>query len=251
MPVLDSNGNGPKSNKVEAPILNVAWVKRFGRLLRAKSEELFSGAEDPEDHLAAAVTELDEQVHTLHRSVARAVADEKRLKMQAEDHLARSGEWESRAVLALKDGDEDLAREALVRKRESDREAVTLQKRCAVQEAETTKLKSALQTARQRVGELKREHAVLVARYDSAQTQRKLQRSLLQDGEDSLMPLMRDLQERIDQLEAETQAELEISGESVSADLEARFVELERRDNGDEALAALKAKLARQNSVAP
>jgi phage shock protein A len=206
---------------------------------------LLSSTDDPGDLLADAVSELDEQIHTLHRSVARALADEKRLKMQADDHLARSGEWESRAVLALQDGDEDLAREALVRKKECDREALTLQKRCAAQESETAKLKGALSVARQRVGELKRQHAVLVARYDSAQTQRKLQRSLSEGGEDSLLPLMRDLQERIDQLEAETQAELEISGESVPADLEARFAELERRDGGDEALAQLKAKLAR------
>jgi phage shock protein A len=171
--------------------------------------------------------------------------------MQAEDHLARSGEWESRAVLALQDGDEDLARQALARKKESDHEALMLQKRCAAQESETAKLKSALRASRHRVGDLKRQHAVLIARYESAQTQRKLQRSLSHDGEDSLLPLMSDLQERIDQLEAETQAELEVSGESVSADLETRFVELERRDNGDEALAELKAKLARQSSSAP
>jgi phage shock protein A len=231
--------------------LKADWVKRVGRVLRAKGEELFSSVENPGDLLATAVTELDEQVHTLHRSVARAVADEKRLRMQAEDHLARSGEWESRAVLALQDGDEDLARQALARKKESDHEALMLQKRCAAQESETAKLKSALRASRHRVGDLKRQHAVLIARYESAQTQRKLQRSLSHDGEDSLLPLMSDLQERIDQLEAETQAELEVSGESVSADLETRFVELERRDNGDEALAELKAKLARHSSSAP
>lgn len=230
--------------------MDARWLKRLGRVLRAKTEELPSSAEHPGDLLATAVAELDEQIHTLHRSVARAVADEKRLMMQAEDHLARSGEWESRAVLALQEGDENLAREALVHKRECEREALALQKTCAAQESETSNLKGALKAARQRVAELKRQHGVLTARYDSARTQRKLQRSLSQDGEDSLLPLMRDLQERIDQLEAETQAELEISGESVSADLEAKFAALERRDEGEEALAELKAKLARQGSSA-
>lgn len=226
--------------------MSAGWVKRFGHILRGKAEELFSSSDDPGDLLMTAVAELDEQIRTLHRSAARALADEKRLRMQAEDQRARSGEWESRAILALEDGDENLAREALVRKRACDREVLALQKTCAAQESETAKLKGTLQLARQRVAELKRQHAVLTARYDAAQTQRKLQRSLSQNGEASLLPLMRDLRERIDQLEAETQAELEISAEFVSADLEAKFAGLERRDDGEDALAELKAKLARQ-----
>src|SRR5690606_39742426 len=54
------------------------------------------------------------------KQVAASIADETRLEKQAAEQAVRSQEWVRRAMLALRPGDEGLAKEALARKKEHD-----------------------------------------------------------------------------------------------------------------------------------
>ena len=89
---------------------------RIKYIVRGKTESVLDQLENPEEQLSVFVGELNDQLQSLQKAVARAVADEKRLKMEIEDHLTQASEWEKRAVLALEAGHEDLAKQALVKK---------------------------------------------------------------------------------------------------------------------------------------
>jgi len=227
----------------------MSLLKRFWYTLQGKTNALLDQMEDPEEQLSVFVNELNEQVQGLHRSVASAIADEKRLKMQIEDHLAKAAEWESRAVLALQDGNEPLAREALLKKDECEAQSLALQKGWEAQKAATEKLKASLQAAKQRVSEAKTKYTLLLAQYKSATTKKKIQETLTLGTDDSPMKLMDRLSDKIRTIEAESEANLELSGDTTGTDLDAKFVELERKKKGDQALESLKAKLGERKQL--
>jgi phage shock protein A len=162
----------------------------------------------------------------------------------------KANEWESRALLALdENNDEALAREALAKKDECEAQALALQKRWETQKAATEALKVSLQRAKERVSEARRQHTLLIAQYKSAQTKQRIHESLSAPSGESPMMLMDRLAERIRRIEAETDANLELNGEVVDHDLEDRFVAIEQRRRGDQALEALRARLAPQGRL--
>jgi phage shock protein A len=182
-------------------------------------------------------------VHSLHRSVASALADEKRLKMQIEDLLGRAATWESRAVLALQQSNDTLAREALLQKEDCEAQALALQKGWEAQRQATDTLKASLQATKTRVEEAKTKYNLLLAQYKSAATRLRIQRSLAGTTEGSPLQMVERLADRICKIEAEAEAQLDLSG-AVAPDLDAQFRELERKQKGDAALELLRRRIA-------
>jgi len=225
-------------------------LRRFWYALRGKTAALLDDLEDPEEQLSVFVGELDEQLQGLHRAVAGAIADEKRLKAQIEDRLARAGDWESRAVLALQQGDEALAREALLKKEQCEAESLGLQRSWETQKSATEQLKASLQAQKLRVAEAKTKYTLLLAQYRSATARKRIQESLSGGGEDSPMALVERLSDKIRRIEAEAEVSHEL-GDGTGDDLEAKFLALERRKKGDDALQVLKSRLEERRLTQP
>jgi phage shock protein A len=201
------------------------------------------GVMDPERQLSSFVGDLDREIERLQRAVAAAMADEKRLKMQIEDLLGKAGDWERRAILALEEQNETLARQALAAKEQCELESLALQKAWEAQRGATEQLKASLRSARARVSEAKTKYTLLLAQYRSATTKARLQQTLSTQAVNSPMQVMERLSDRIRLLEAQTEAAAELEDGGSTGDLDATFAELERRKRGEEALKQLKAKL--------
>ncbi len=223
--------------------------KRIRYIVSGRTDALLDGFEDPEQQLNVFVSELQEQMLQTQQAVTAALADEKRLKAQLEEHLARANEWENRAMLALREGNESLAKEALLKKEECEAQSLALQKGWAAQKQATEKLKMSLRVTKQRAAEAKRRFTLLVAQYKSAEAKKKVNESLAAAGPGSPMMLMERLSDKICKIEAEAEAVMELSGESCDTEIEMKFVELERKRKGDEALELLKAKMAQATSA--
>ncbi|MFI5365284.1 MAG: PspA/IM30 family protein [Candidatus Binatia bacterium] len=223
-------------------------LTRIRYVVKGKAEAILDHMEKPEEQLAVFVNELNDQMTSLQKAVARAIADEKRLKMEIEDRLAEAAEWEKRAVLALENGDEELAKQALVKKEEHDTRVQGLEKTWKAQQAATAKLKANLQSTKERIDEAKRKYTLMVAQYKTAETTKRVNESLSANASTSPMVMMEKLGDKIRTIEAETEAAAELSGASADVDLEAKFATLERGKRGGQALDALKAKLAAKTS---
>ena len=117
---------------------------KLSTLLRSNLNDLIARAENPEKMLNQVILDMREQLTKAKQEVAVAIADERKLKAQAEDELRQAEEWEKRAMLAVRQGRDDLARQALVRQQEYAERAHSLHDTWQRQAEEMEKLKDAL-----------------------------------------------------------------------------------------------------------
>lgn len=217
---------------------------RLGTLIRSNINELINRAEDPEKMLNQVLVDMKGQLVEAKKQVAIAIADEKRIKKQYEQELARAADWEKKAMLAVRAGNDDLARAALARKAEHDELAATLRDQWEAQKQSVEQLKEALRSLDAKIEEAKRKRNILVSRQKRAQAQATINRTLSQlNSSDSYDSTFARMDERVTQLEAEAEATAEL-GTLPEASLETQFKALEAGSSVDAELEALKQKMA-------
>jgi phage shock protein A len=222
----------------------VSLIGRVWNVLSGKANALVDKIESPEDQLRSFVNKLNGEMTQVRESVVLAMTEEKKLKANIQQYLLKSQEWEKKAIFALDQGQEDLAREALVRKGECDESAIQLKAEWEKQSVSVERLKVTLRDTQTKAEAAKREYTILLARYKSAQAKQNLNRQLSGINQSSTASNIEGLNERILKLEAQTDAELELGGGSSDHDLEARFAAIDQKMKGDDALQLLKQRMS-------
>src|SRR5690606_10224909 len=92
--------------------------EKLSRVLRSNINDLISRAENPEKMLNQIILDMRDQLAKAKREVAGAIADERKLRQQFDDEAKQTRDWEQRAMLAVREGRDDLAKQALVRHQE-------------------------------------------------------------------------------------------------------------------------------------
>lgn len=218
---------------------------RLGTLLKSNINDLISRAEDPEKMLNQVLLEMQQQLVEAKKQVAMAIADEKRLQKQFEAESDKAKEWERKAMLAVRANDDNLAKEALVRKQEHENIASQYQQQWMAQKAAVDKLKDALRLLNNKIEEAKRKKNLLIARKKRAEAQKTIASTMHGLTDTSAFETFERMSAKIDQLEAEAEAGAEIAGELAGDELESKFRQLETGGaaGADLALAELKAKM--------
>src|SRR5580693_4045896 len=114
---------------------------RMGRVISSNVNSLLEKGEDPRKLLELNLDEMGEQLKRGHKDVISAVAEEKRLKKKVDEHDVEVEKWDKRAELALKTGDEALARDALKQKKRVQGERDIVEKARAEQRDVALKMK--------------------------------------------------------------------------------------------------------------
>lgn len=223
---------------------------RLGTLIRSNINELINKAEDPEKMLNQVLVDMKSQLVEAKKQVAVAIADEKRVKKQYEQEAAKASEWERKAMLAVKAGDDGLARAALARKGEHDEVSQTLRQQWEAQKQSVEQLKGALRGLDNKIEEAKRKRNILVSRQKRAEAQRTINETLSNINSTSAFDTFERMSDRVTQIEAEAEAVSEISGALPEASLESQFKALEASSGVDDDLSALKSKMALQAAEA-
>ncbi|MCG5052169.1 MAG: PspA/IM30 family protein [Myxococcales bacterium] len=222
----------------------MGFFSRLGTLIKSNLNDLISRAEDPKKMLDQLVLDMQSQLVEAKKQVAVSIADEKRLKKQLEEQTELSAEWERKAMLAVRAGDDVLAREALKRKGEHEAQATEFGKQWELQKAAVEKLKEQLRTLNDRIEEAKRKKNVLVARQKRAEAQKAIQDTMQGLSDNNAFDAFERMASKVDQIEAEAEASTELGGELTGDTLAHKFKALESGGAGaDDALAALKAKM--------
>jgi phage shock protein A len=218
---------------------------RLGTVIKSNLNDLISKAEDPEKMLNQMIIDMKEQLVEAKRQVAVVIADEKRLKMQYESSRAQAQEWEKKAMLAVRAGDDNLAREALGRKAEHENLAAEYQKQWESQKAASDQLRDALRALNKKIDEAARKKNLLIAKKKRAEAQKIIHNTMSGLSDTSAFDTFDRMAAKIEQAEAEAQASAELSMASQEASLEEKFrkLEQEKGPNVDDALASLKAKM--------
>jgi phage shock protein A len=216
---------------------------RLAQLIRSNLNDLISRSEDPEKMLNQIVLDMNNQLVEAKKQVAASIADEKRLAKQFELETANSQEWERRAAMALRAGNEQLAKEGLARKREHDELAATYKDQWTKQKTAVDQLKKALRLLNDKIEEAKRKRNVLVARKKRAEAQKAIQDTMSGLRDQSAFETFDRMSQKIDQIEAEAEAEGELAEEYSGDTLASQFQQLEHTHSADEDLVALKRKM--------
>ncbi len=214
-------------------------IDRLSRLLRANLNAFVSDAEDPIKILDQSVSDMQEDLVKLRQAVAIAIASQKRLENQAAQSKEQIKNWFSRAELALKKGEDDLAREALSRKKTFQATFESLSTQFQQQNGQVEKLKKSLLLLERKIAEARTKKDMLKARAQAAKAQKQIQSAVGDVGSKSAMAAFERMEDKVEELEASGQAALELAGE----DLENKFAVLESDDDIEKELEILRRQL--------
>ena len=218
-------------------------LQRLTDILTANVNELLEHYEDPELLLKQAIREMEAAVGTALENAVKVVAEEKLLARQLSTEESTAAIWRERATAAVKRGDDEAARAALVRKREHETVSTALAKQ--LEEAATVgqSLRRQIESLRQRTEDARRKLVLLTARQQAAKARQRLlvEFSSAPVGEHAFQKFER-LCRKVERTEAETEALAELTGDTVNQDFAAAELSRNREEIEGE-LSALKAQL--------
>ncbi len=153
-------------------------LDRMSRLVRANVNELLDRAEDPEKMIDQIIRDMQTNITDARRQVAAMIAQEKELEADVKENQALSSEWAIKAKRAVDAGKDDLAREALRRKHDSDDNLDVYQQQLHVQKDTVEKLKSHLSALESKYQTTLSQRDSMIARQRRAEaTKRVVQQS--------------------------------------------------------------------------
>jgi phage shock protein A len=212
-------------------------------MLRSNINDLISRAENPEKMLNQLILDMRSQLAKAKQQVASAIADEKKLQAQAEAEKKQADDWEKRAMLAVQEGRDDLAKQALLRHAEHMQAAVTLDETWRKHRAETEQLKNSLRTLNDKIEEAKRKKNILIARARRAEAQKRIHETMSSISDKSAFETFERMAEVIEDNERKAIASAELSEELSGDTLAKQFTALEYKADADTQLLALKQKM--------
>src|SRR5690242_894314 len=105
---------------------------------------MIDAAEDPEKMVEEFLRQMRAELSEARAATAMAMADETRLRSQYERNKSETDDWQRKAELAVQHDDDELAREALMRKGTSQKLADNYNAQWAAQHDQVEELRSAL-----------------------------------------------------------------------------------------------------------
>jgi len=220
---------------------------RMSRVVRSYVNAVITAAEDPEKMLEQSVQDLQNDLVKMRQASAQVMASTKQLEKRAEQAETQSQEWYKRAKLAVDKGEDELAKEALKRRKTADDNAQSLRSQLDQQKQVLNKLLNDTKTLESKVVEAKSKKDTLKARAQSAKASRAL--SDLASGVDtqSSLAAFERMEEKVMTLEAEAEAAGELSGDVISS----QFAALEGGDSLEDELQALKGNTSKPTQALP
>lgn len=175
--------------------------QKLSTLIRSNINDAIAKAENPEKMLNQVLLDMREQLARAKQEVALAIADERKLKANMEQEQKQAVEWEQRAMLAIREGRDDLAKQALLRHQEHAERAVSLEQTWQNQSVETEKLKESLRQLNDKIEEAKRKKNLLVAKQKRAQAQKRIHETMAGLSDRSAFDTFERMAEKIEESE--------------------------------------------------
>src|ERR1700693_1841211 len=174
---------------------------RLSAMIRSNINDLITRAENPEKMLNQLILDMKGQLAKAKQQVASAIADEKKLQADAEGMKKQAEDWERRAMLAVQEGRDDLAKQALMRYNEALQGAQQLHETWVKSKTETDSLKASLRQLNDKIEEAKRKKNILIARARRAEAQQRIQETMSSMGDKSAFETFERMSDRIEQNE--------------------------------------------------
>nr|KJB29939.1 hypothetical protein B456_005G124600 [Gossypium raimondii] len=212
---------------------------RFARVVKSYANALLSSVEDPEKILEQAVIEMNDDLVKMRQATAQVLASQKRLENKYKAAQQASEDWYRKAQLALQKGEEDLAREALKRRKSYADNASSLKAQLDQQKSVVENLVSNTRLLESKIQEAKSKKDTLKARAQTARTATKVNEMVGNVNTSNALSAFEKMEEKVMAMESEAEA----LGQLTTDDLEGKFALLESTSVDDD-LANLKKELS-------
>ena len=215
---------------------------RTGRVARGQANQGLDAIEDAtfEATVKQTVADMRTDLNKAVQASAVAMSNYNRLEAEYQKYVRQSQEWKDRANLALNANNEDLARQALAKKGECDRQVQSMQASVDSAHQSSDTLKQQVLQLKSKIDEGERTATTLVARKNAAQAQRKVSEALAGVGKaDNAFAALSHFEETVSREEASAQAFNELAAGGKDETLEKQFAALQG-GNVDDELAKLK-----------
>jgi len=199
---------------------------KLSSLIRSNINDAIAKAENPEKMLNQVLLDMREQLAKAKQEVAIAIADERKLRAQLEEEQRLAGDWEHRAMLAIRENRDDLAKQALIRQQEHTQRSVALEETWHKQNEETERLKDALRQLNEKIEEAKRKKNLLIAKQRRAQAQKRIHETMAGLSDKSAFDTFDRMAERIEETERRALAAAEVTETLQGDSLEQEFAKL-------------------------
>ena len=213
--------------------------EKLRRIFNSNINDLLDRVEDPEKILNQLLEDMQHELKEVKIQVAAAIRDANKFEAQYKENLESAEKWEKRAIVFIQNSDDVRAKEALRRKRSADDLAAGFREQFEAQQESVSVLKDGLATLEQKIEEAKSKRALLIARQRRAEAERTIHQTVSGISDSSALNAFDRMQDRV----LDTEAEAEALSEMRQPSLEEEFDTLDKKDEIDDELAKLKARL--------
>ncbi|MBS1957524.1 MAG: PspA/IM30 family protein [Cyanobacteria bacterium SZAS-4] len=210
--------------------------ERLGNLFRAMFNAILGKMEDPQIMLEQTYQDLQSNLIQVRQAVAQAIATEKQLEQQLQKNKDQAETWQNRAAMAVQQGNDDLAKQALQRRQQYVQAANDLETQLKSQRESTVTLRQRLTDLEAEVQKAYTKKQVLIARDKAAQATSKANEILSKTTSSGAMSVMEKMETKVLEREAKAAAMSELSGDN----LDKQFKSFEGKSDVEMELLALK-----------
>jgi len=218
----------------------MGMFSRFTDIINANINAMLDKAEEPEKMIKLIIQEMEETLVEVRSTAAKHIAEKKTVLRNIRELESRVANWQQKAELALTKGREDLAKSALVEKKNCTQKLTELNQDLAQFDEFLTAVQQDSQRLQDKLTEAKRKQEAYAIRQQSAEVRLKVREKVAIYNIDEAISKFERYQQKIDRVEAEVEAYDMTS----SKDLNSQFRELENDENIEQALDQLKKKVA-------
>jgi phage shock protein A len=221
--------------------------KRLHRITIGRIEAFLSSVEDPELVFPVLIKEMEEQLGSAAEAEAKATATLKHCEREVTRHDETIVRYENGALLAVRKGDEQTARDAVKAQIEAEKVSGFSKKNLEIAGDSLERSTMSRKRIQQQLEELRAKKDEILTRARVAKVQKNIQRSV--DGtvgsSDSILDAVAKLEAGIEETEAELEIQASLVGEgTASPSLDKRLEELDDEAEIEKRLADLKKKAA-------
>jgi phage shock protein A len=212
---------------------------RLSTLVKSNVNDAIDSMQDPGKEIDQMVRDMEDYARQARAEVARCIADERLLERRLQAIEGEIGDWQKKAEMAIRAGDDGLAKEALARKADKETERAETKKALQEQGVYGDQLTAALKALEARLKDVKSRQGTLKAKARSS-------RDGTMTAKTSAFGDFDRMASRIDATEAEASLDDELGGRTTAAIAAERRLDQMATDSAmDDALAELKRKLGK------
>jgi phage shock protein A len=212
---------------------------RLSDIINSNINALLDKAEDPEKILRLMVQEMEDTLVELRTAAAKSIAERKERERYLVSLETEQADWSARAELAVNKGRDDLAKSALLHKRNLSEHANVIQAEIKLLSDQLNQLSDDTGKLQAKLADVKQRQRTILMRHAHAENTLRARSQVANTRLDDMMQRFDYAERRIDGLEAQAEA-MEFGRQRSLAQ---QIAELEQEDRLDQELAALKEKM--------